>query len=222
MRAGSPSRRPPSRQAPSPDDGRRRTAIYPVIALGPLLYPPPELGIRAPPADDEEPNKERQRARATYSQIEYTRMFAVRTGPRIGARPPGAGTESEKEKPRNLFRFRGFHLKWSRRRDSNSRRPPWQGGALPTELRLHDQLRETEQRAPRVTVNSFFARSSFFLGYLFSISKTSWLRAWTGSGTTPAACSTGTVSSARRCLITRPTLAASPLRKTTCTGKRSG
>ena len=26
-------------------------------------------------------------------------------------------------------------LKWSGRRDSNSRRPPWQGGALPTELR---------------------------------------------------------------------------------------
>src|SRR6185312_13423351 len=25
-------------------------------------------------------------------------------------------------------------LKWSGRRDSNSRRPPWQGGALPTEL----------------------------------------------------------------------------------------
>src|SRR3954469_20206980 len=30
--------------------------------------------------------------------------------------------------------------KWSGRRDSNSRRPPWQGGALPTELRPQSEL----------------------------------------------------------------------------------
>lgn len=33
----------------------------------------------------------------------------------------------------------GF-LKWSGRRDSNSRRPPWQGGALPTELRPQNRV----------------------------------------------------------------------------------
>ena len=31
-------------------------------------------------------------------------------------------------------------LKWSGRRDSNSRRPPWQGGALPTELRPQNRV----------------------------------------------------------------------------------
>ena len=36
--------------------------------------------------------------------------------------------------------------KWSGRRDSNSRRPPWQGGALPTELRPRE--RGSEHRPP--------------------------------------------------------------------------
>jgi hypothetical protein len=31
-------------------------------------------------------------------------------------------------------------LKWSGRRDSNSRHPPWKGGALPTELRPQKSL----------------------------------------------------------------------------------
>ena len=31
-------------------------------------------------------------------------------------------------------------LKWSERRGSNSRHPPWQGGALPTELRPQIQF----------------------------------------------------------------------------------
>src|SRR5256885_538833 len=34
-----------------------------------------------------------------------------------------------------LETFPAVLTKWSGRRDSNSRRPPWQGGALPTELR---------------------------------------------------------------------------------------
>src|SRR6202012_3566054 len=34
-----------------------------------------------------------------------------------------------------LVLFPAAFRKWSGRRDSNSRRPPWQGGALPTELR---------------------------------------------------------------------------------------
>jgi hypothetical protein len=34
----------------------------------------------------------------------------------------------------------GFSEKWSGRRDSNSRRPPWQGGALPTELRPQNRV----------------------------------------------------------------------------------
>src|SRR3954464_14206438 len=37
----------------------------------------------------------------------------------------------EKKKPPDES---GGFTKWSGRRDSNSRRPPWQGGALPTEL----------------------------------------------------------------------------------------
>lgn len=32
-----------------------------------------------------------------------------------------------------------LHLKWSGRRDSNSRHPPWKGGALPTELSPHEK-----------------------------------------------------------------------------------
>ena len=31
----------------------------------------------------------------------------------------------------------GLIKKWSERRDSNPRQPPWQGGALPTELLSH-------------------------------------------------------------------------------------
>ncbi len=30
-----------------------------------------------------------------------------------------------------------YEFEWSGRRDSNPRHPPWQGGALPTELRPH-------------------------------------------------------------------------------------
>jgi hypothetical protein len=41
--------------------------------------------------------------------------------------------------------------KWSGRRDSNSRRPPWQGGALPTELR--PRIRGEDQIAPPPAVN---------------------------------------------------------------------
>ena len=34
--------------------------------------------------------------------------------------------------------------KWSGRRDSNSRRPPWQGGALPTELHPQSRPKQVE------------------------------------------------------------------------------
>ena len=33
--------------------------------------------------------------------------------------------------------IKSYSDKWSGRRDSNPRHPPWQGGALPTELRPH-------------------------------------------------------------------------------------
>lgn len=45
-----------------------------------------------------------------------------------------------------LEAFPAVFRKWSGRRDSNSRRPPWQGGALPTELR--PQNREPEVSDP--------------------------------------------------------------------------
>ena len=48
-------------------------------------------------------------------------------------------TRTEQQKALQPFGLQGYPLKWSRRRDSNSRRPPWQGGALPTELRLREK-----------------------------------------------------------------------------------
>jgi hypothetical protein len=44
-------------------------------------------------------------------------------------------------------------MNWSGRRDSNSRRPPWQGGALPTELR--PQCRGKVLRDPAVASTAF-------------------------------------------------------------------
>jgi hypothetical protein len=50
------------------------------------------------------------------------------------AQTSGVGTLGIHMKKRPVSPL-GAHPKWSGRRDSNSRRPPWQGGALPTELR---------------------------------------------------------------------------------------
>ena len=38
--------------------------------------------------------------------------------------------------------------KWSERRGSNSRHPPWQGGALPTELRSLKKLKTIKKGNP--------------------------------------------------------------------------
>jgi hypothetical protein len=55
-------------------------------------------------------------------------------------------------------RHQGSSGKWSGRRDSNSRRPPWQGGALPTELR--PQIRGGIRFAPSPAVNIISGRCS--------------------------------------------------------------
>ena len=49
--------------------------------------------------------------------------------------------------------------KWSGRRDSNSRRPPWQGGALPTELRPQNRVSEVSPTPTPSTaiLDCFFA-----------------------------------------------------------------
>ena len=65
------------------------------------------------------------------------------------SRSPAAsapGFESRKQKTPAAFSATGVLGKWSGRRDSNSRRPPWQGGALPTELRPQTGRREHSLR----------------------------------------------------------------------------
>ena len=94
-----------------------------------------------------------------------------KNGPRIFAATPVASQRrklssaaeaenvkhrGEDDDPENTkaLRARRAWVKWSGRRDSNSRRPPWQGGALPTELRPQCRV----QRSRRVTgsVNCYF------------------------------------------------------------------
>ena len=51
--------------------------------------------------------------------------------------PPGFGPGNEGFADLCLTTWLWHHKKWSGRRDSDSRPPPWQGGALPTELLPH-------------------------------------------------------------------------------------
>ena len=77
-----------------------------------------------------------------------------------------AGERNRKDARWNPMSFAGTKkppskrrlLKWSGRRDSNARRPPWQGGALPTELRPQSRVQGVgaEERA---STGIFAARS---------------------------------------------------------------
>ncbi len=62
--------------------------------------------------------------------------------------------------------------KWSGRRDSNSRRPPWQGGALPTELRPRN--RESEVNRPTLPSTAIFPPRSQVLPPGPGSSRTRW------------------------------------------------
>ncbi|MEY4941587.1 MAG: hypothetical protein RIQ93_3322 [Verrucomicrobiota bacterium] len=71
-------------------------------------------------------------------------------------------------------------LKWSGRRDSNSRRPPWQGGALPTELRPRNRVQGVGVVArPSTAILAWFPHH-------FSSARSCCPRTNHGRGTTPA------------------------------------
>ena len=81
------------------------------------------------------------------------RRFSMRASPRQGRseQPPSVAWSGRATRPKTMNRSRldmkkpletlpAVLTKWSGRRDSNSRRPPWQGGALPTELRPQNRV----------------------------------------------------------------------------------
>ena len=71
----------------------------------------------------------------TYPYKRISQSFKTKTVCRRRFKvPPGFGPGNEGFADLCLTTWLWHQIKWSGRRDSDSRPPPWQGGALPTEL----------------------------------------------------------------------------------------